>query len=127
MTESLDGSKYFMDVQLYKGKWWHCVCSCVIVLLKFQPSWLITTESSEEPFGIDANKFGNEMRFINDYRNIADEQNSEFSPDWVHGEYRMRIVATRCIEADEEILTDYGEEYWRARLLNPVNWMFTGF
>ena len=77
------------------------------------PTLLIDHNGIDESFGIDASKFGNEMRFINDYRNIADEENAYFVIDRERGEYQTRIVASRYIEPGEEILTDYGEEYWR--------------
>ena len=56
------------------------------------------------------------MRFMNDYRNIADDANAGYVAAWAHGTYEMRVVAMRRIEADEEILADYGEEYWKVPL-----------
>lgn len=68
---------------------------------------------------IDAKKFGNEARFINDYRNIATKANVEFakgsyspfSYKSIPSNHKAVVRALKDIENDEEILIDYGEGY----------------
>ncbi|KAH0354240.1 hypothetical protein KCU81_g1201, partial [Aureobasidium melanogenum] len=75
----------------------------------------------------DAAKSGNEARFINDYRNIADAPNAEFRDIWVQtaekkwerwigiftvttGKSGMR---RNGIRPGEEILVSYGKGFWK--------------
>lgn len=71
------------------------------------------------PLVWDAFSFGNKTRFVNAYNGVAHTPNAKIgdlcpvqgAPDWV----KMRpIIITRTIEAGEEIVLDYGEQYWRA-------------
>eukprot|EP00038_Savillea_parva_P000601 m.97146 g.97146 ORF g.97146 m.97146 type:complete len:425 (+) comp10203_c0_seq3:401-1675(+) len=66
---------------------------------------------------IDGFVHGNEMRFMNDFRAIAEERNADFAGKVCicrmgEGCVQMLIVASADINAGEEILTDYGKEYW---------------
>jgi SET domain-containing protein len=75
--------------------------------------------------GIDADKRGNEARFINDYRGIADKPNAEFKEIWderrkergmgvwVLGEGKSG--KGKGIRKGEEILVSYGKGFWGAR------------
>ncbi len=61
---------------------------------------------------IDADKIGNEFRFINDYRNITYEPNVILKRVYIDKKPRVLIVVKKDIEVNEQILTDYGEGYW---------------
>lgn len=66
--------------------------------------------------GIDASKMGNEARFINDYRGIAEKPNAIFSDTRDHeGELRMYIWSSQEIKKGDEILVSYGKSWWRTR------------
>ena len=67
-----------------------------------------------ENCGIDANNIGNELRFINDYRNIAPTMNVVFKTTYIDKKPRVLFVVTRNIQEGEQLLTDYGEGYWKA-------------
>ena len=79
----------------------------------------------EHGIGIDAAKTGNEARFINDYRGIADRPNAEFREVWDQGikERGMAVYVLRegksgkgkGIRKGEEILVSYGKGFWGAR------------
>lgn len=72
---------------------------------------------SVSDFDIDAQKYGNESRFINDFRNIAAAPNVIFRR-CVHpqtGLIYCSVETTRDLKPDEEILVDYGIEYWKAQ------------
>jgi hypothetical protein len=62
----------------------------------------------------DAKYFGNETRFINDYRGMAPKENvvmgdCVYIHDWITA---RPIVTTKRIEAGEELFLDYGQAYW---------------
>lgn len=65
----------------------------------------------------DAFSCGNEMRFINAYNGVAKRPNVrmgavchvEGAPEWVTA---REIVLLRSIEKGEELLLDYGDNYW---------------
>jgi len=66
---------------------------------------------------IDGFVHGNEIRYMNDYRGIAEEKNAEFAGECCmcrmgDGCVTMLVKAVKDIEPDEEILTDYGAGYW---------------
>ncbi|EDR15429.1 SET domain protein [Laccaria bicolor S238N-H82] len=66
--------------------------------------------------GIDASKMGNEARFINDYRGIAEKPNAIFSDTRDQGgELRMYIWSSQEIKKGDEILVSYGKSWWRTR------------
>jgi SET domain-containing protein len=81
----------------------------------------------EHGIGIDAAKSGNEARFINDYRGIAERPNAEFREIWderrrergmavcVLGEGKAGKGKERRIRKGEEILVSYGRGFWGAR------------
>lgn len=78
----------------------------------------------------DAKGVGNEMRFINDYRGIAKQNNVCMAErviicEWVTA---RPIVTTKDIQAGEELLLDYGEGYWNVlgmRLCTGCNRMLS--
>jgi hypothetical protein len=75
--------------------------------------------------GIDADKKGNEARFINDYRDIAEKPNAEFKEIWDERrkERGMGVWVLpegksgkgKGIRKGEEILVSYGRGFWGAR------------
>jgi hypothetical protein len=79
----------------------------------------------EHGIGIDADKQGNEARFINDYRGIADRPNAEFKEIWDtrRQERGMGVWVLsegknskgKMIRKGEEILVSYGRGFWGAR------------
>ncbi|KAF2157002.1 hypothetical protein K461DRAFT_9137 [Myriangium duriaei CBS 260.36] len=84
---------------------------------------------------IDAAQTGNEARFINDYRGVADAANAEFKDCWVQmpaateggrrkWERRMGVFVlsagkagkrARGIQPGQEILINYGRSFWKER------------
>jgi hypothetical protein len=79
----------------------------------------------EMGIGIDADRKGNEARFINDYRGIAEKPNAEFKEVWDEksGERGMGVWVLpegrsgkgKGIRKGEEILVSYGRGFWGAR------------
>ena len=84
----------------------------------------------EQGIGIDANRRGNEARFINDYRGIADRPNAEFKEVWDEGrkERGMGVWVLgegksgkgKGLRKGEEILVSYGRGFWGARKSGDV-------
>lgn len=84
---------------------------------------------------IDATNMGNEARFMNDYRSVAEAPNAEFRDCWVQipskegratWERRMGVFVLgegknvkgkrkRGIARGEEVLVNYGRGFWRER------------
>ncbi|KAH7397891.1 SET domain-containing protein [Cadophora sp. MPI-SDFR-AT-0126] len=79
----------------------------------------------EMGIGIDADKRGNEARFINDYRGIAERPNAEFKEIWDAGRRERgmgvwvlpegRSGKGKGVRKGEEILVSYGRGFWGAR------------
>jgi len=79
----------------------------------------------EQGIGIDADKKGNEARFINDYRGIAEKPNAEFKEIWdeKRKERGMGVWVLpegksgkgKGIKKGDEILISYGRGFWGAR------------
>ena len=79
----------------------------------------------EHGIGIDADKMGNEARFINDYRGIGPKPNAEFREIWdvKTGERGMGVWVLpegksgkgKGIRKGEEVLVSYGRGFWGAR------------
>jgi hypothetical protein len=79
----------------------------------------------EHGIGIDADRCGNEARFINDYRGIAEKPNAEFKEIWdeerkargmgvwVLGDGKMG--KGKGLRKGEEIVVSYGRGFWGAR------------
>lgn len=67
--------------------------------------------------GIDADKMGNEARFINDYRGVGMKPNAEFRDGrTAQGELRMGVWSLKePIKKGEEITVSYGKGWWKAR------------
>lgn len=79
----------------------------------------------EHGIGIDADQKGNEARFINDYRGIAEKPNAEFKEVWDERrkEKGMGVWVLpegksgkgKGIRKGEEVLVSYGRGFWGAR------------
>ncbi|KZW02027.1 hypothetical protein EXIGLDRAFT_597976, partial [Exidia glandulosa HHB12029] len=67
--------------------------------------------------GVDAARCGNEARFVNDYRGVADRPNAVFKDGrTAEGELRMSVWSgPRGVDKNEEILVSYGKGWWAAR------------
>jgi hypothetical protein len=65
-------------------------------------------------FIIDAQKWANELAFVNDYRGVASKPN--IAPKWVvhRSSYHLVFHTISPIAQNEEILIDYGADYWKA-------------
>lgn len=70
----------------------------------------------EESLGIDAEHWGNEMRFINSYLNVAFKANVTMRTAYVNTYPHILIVAQEDIDVGEELLLDYGDAYTQAYL-----------
>lgn len=62
---------------------------------------------------IDAKKVANELAFINDYRGVSESPNVK--PAWIlhKGVFHFCYEAVREILPEEEVLVDYGSDYWK--------------
>jgi len=80
----------------------------------------------EHGISIDADKKGNEARFINDYRGVAERPNTEFKEIWDvrRGERGIGVWVLqegkkgkgKGVRKGEEILVSYGKGFWGARI-----------
>ena len=66
----------------------------------------------DETIGINALNCGNELRYINDYKNISDEPNTRFISSNINGFQQILVVVIKDIPSYKEILIDYGNDYW---------------
>ncbi|KAL3811035.1 hypothetical protein ACHAXA_008280 [Cyclostephanos tholiformis] len=84
----------------------------------------------------DASAYGNESRFINDFRNTGKYPNVEFNlyRDATNGELRQGVYVKLANESredgfvglrrDEELLVSYGKGYWRSRVGNLTDFVY---
>lgn len=70
-------------------------------------------ESREDRYalGVDAQREGNECRFINHYQGIAPEANVVMKVAYVEELPRVMIVCTKDIKRNEELLLQYSDDY----------------
>ncbi|GAC75820.1 hypothetical protein PANT_18d00084 [Moesziomyces antarcticus T-34] len=67
---------------------------------------------------VDSRYWGNESRFVNDYRGIADRPNVEFRSfiqlDTSDGQakFQMGLFTTRPLRKGQELVVNYGKSYW---------------
>ncbi|KAL7427494.1 hypothetical protein ACHAXH_001727, partial [Discostella pseudostelligera] len=84
---------------------------------------------------VDAATFGNESRFLNDYRNTGRYANVEFKLRWdACGELRQGVYVKQKkdsrnpnfsgVAKDEELLVSYGRTYWRSRVGNLTDFVW---
>ncbi|KAI8612764.1 hypothetical protein BC830DRAFT_1170796 [Chytriomyces sp. MP71] len=76
---------------------------------------------------------------VNDYRGVAVEENCQFTEVWIAEWPVIFVIALKHISAGDEILLDYGSEYWRRirleerdhfivnRLLSPLDFVMDSF
>lgn len=77
---------------------------------------VVTGDQEWISVGVDAARFGNEARFINDYRGVGQAPNATFQERVIDGELRIGVFAgPRGIAKNEEILVSYGKGWWAAR------------
>ena len=83
----------------------------------------------------DANNYGNEARFLNDYRNTGKYPNVEFNKRRdKNGELRQGVYVKLAKDArqdgfdgvrkDEQLLVSYGKSYWRSRVGNLTDFVW---
>mmetsp|Transcript_29119 Transcript_29119/g.71037 ORF Transcript_29119/g.71037 Transcript_29119/m.71037 type:complete len:187 (+) Transcript_29119:85-645(+) len=74
-----------------------------------------------ENLSIDAEKFGNEARFINDFRGTGGTQNVKFDTYASDGGTRLGVFSlSKQIKKGEELLVTYGRGFWKERGLFDV-------
>lgn len=61
--------------------------------------------------GVDSEREGNELRFMNDYHGIAEINNVNMQRCYIGELPRVLIVCEKVIEVGDEILTSYGQAY----------------
>ncbi|KAG8864909.1 hypothetical protein FRB96_003496 [Tulasnella sp. 330] len=87
-------------------------------LLRLSTSEAVSMGVSDEPIsiGLDAQQMGNEARFCNDYRGIAESPNAEFKDHLVGDELRIGVFSgPKGVGKGKEILVSYGKGWWKAR------------
>ena len=67
-----------------------------------------------ESYDINADRSGNETRFINDYRGIQKKPNVALRTGIVNKKPVVLFICSKDISPGDEILTDYGTQYWEA-------------
>jgi SET domain-containing protein len=65
-------------------------------------------------FFVEPRTVANELAFINDFRGIKEQPN--VTPQWIvhRGSYHFVYVTKEEIQAGDELLVDYGDNYWMA-------------
>ena len=67
-----------------------------------------------ESYDINADRSGNETRFINDYRDIQEKPNVALRTGIVNKKPVVLFICCNDISPGDEILTDYGTQYWES-------------
>ena len=91
----------------------------VVKAPEVEGSYVVALESDvphSESLSLDAEVEGNELRFVNDFRGIGVAANVSFQQATIRSLPAQMLVVTRPVQTGEELLTDYGEDYWRATL-----------
>ncbi|KAL1515581.1 hypothetical protein AB1Y20_002201 [Prymnesium parvum] len=70
---------------------------------------------------VDAEHFGNETRFINDFTSIKPEPNVDFTiyRSATTGELAVGVITRKSVLRGDELLADYGTKFWRTPELKP--------
>ncbi|KAF8067457.1 hypothetical protein FPV67DRAFT_1492038 [Lyophyllum atratum] len=63
-------------------------------------------------YSLDAAKLGNEMRYLNDYRDRPDYNNCVAQLRLIDGDHRIALVTNQSVQPNEELFLSYGENYW---------------
>ncbi|KAF8334023.1 uncharacterized protein EI90DRAFT_3050725 [Cantharellus anzutake] len=137
-SDSQDGESALAPTSLARtGKLTHSKLSSFGLLLNVSADASVLLESTIEYInvGIDAEKMGNEARFINDYRGVPISLSSSttsakkiqtistrlgpnafFEEVWIEGMLCMGVWSGKeGIRKGEEIIVSYGKGWWRAR------------
>jgi hypothetical protein len=79
-------------------------------LSKRESSYLIEENCLDEQFSwwIDSQRLGNYSRFINH----SSEPNTKLYFTFFKEKYRVFVMAIKNIEPDEQVLLNYGKDYW---------------
>merc|ERR1712062_486771 len=71
----------------------------------------------QDGLSIDAEKMGNEARFINDFRGIGERPNCKFDTREDKGKVCMSVyVLNRAIWPGQELSVSYGKGFWKHRI-----------
>jgi hypothetical protein len=92
-----------------------CVYTGLVTLCcEDSDSQFITKLGASTLLDVDASKCGNEARFINDFRNIARSSNvmMKSASHPLTGESAPSVFTERAIAKGDELLLDYGQQYW---------------
>lgn len=75
-----------------------------------------TEQSDPTALYVDSRYWGNESRFVNDYRGIAAKPNVEFrsflQPQDGSHKFQMGLFSIRPIRKNQELVINYGKSYW---------------
>lgn len=66
-----------------------------------------------DEYCIDAKFGGNELRFINDYRNISEKPNTRLEIVYLDKKPKVLVIVIEDINEGDEILLSYGDNYWK--------------
>jgi len=66
---------------------------------------------------VDADTYGNELKYVNSHINIADAPNLTSNQCYIDGKPKVLFICNRDIAAGEELLLDYGDAYNEAHIL----------
>lgn len=69
---------------------------------------------------IDGEYYGNELRYINDYRNIKNTPNCKFISSIIDGKQQILVVVIEDIPSYNEVLIDYGYDYCSHYNIKPL-------
>jgi len=71
---------------------------------------------------VECTRCGNEMIFINDYRNICTSPNANYINVVINGCPVILVVTCADIDTNEQVLADYGDAFWQqhASANNPL-------
>jgi SET domain-containing protein len=127
LLEVLHISEYF-GYGVFAGQDFDC-CDfvgefCGIVTSNYDPSAInykynyFSAVNEIDDIFIAPRKIGNELQFVNH----SDSPNVEWKTIVGYdNKYHVIMVATRKIDKGEQILVDYGKEYWEVLGINPVD------
>lgn len=94
-----------------------------LLVLSSSEAASIGLDERDVSVGMDAQRMGNEARFINDYRGTGvAKPNAEFKERIVDGELRMSVWSlSKGVNKRDEILVSYGKSWWKARAGDEVD------
>lgn len=81
-------------------------------------NWLLKNGSFV--YEIIANRWANEVVFVNDYRGLKEEPNVSAEMVVHRGLYYLVYRTVRPVEKGDELLTNYGEDYWNTSVRSSL-------